>query len=426
MPLANRLEKSVLNAAAAIALSVVLPLASPAQTTSGAIAGNVVDPSGAAVPNATLTLNNDTVLPSENPVNIPQFALFYALFVGEHYQYFGKRTLVEELYPTLVGLAGWCERHADETSLLYSLPNWNFVDWVKTEIDGANLETNALYYKVLQEMAVMAVDLGKAEDAEKWRVRAGRVRESIRRLHWNPQRELYVDSVIDGKQSPITTELSNGFALLFDIATREQAPKIVSRLADPKADIVRATPLYFYYALEGLIKAGAIDVALSQMHDRHEPMMRASDSPTVWEDWEPRKSQVHSGGVGPTWTLSKHVLGVYPVGPGFRKCRIEPQTGSLSWAKGVFPSVRGDIKVEWKKEGSRFVLDTALPAGLETELTLLRDIKKHLQLSHNGRSYAIPAGANSVPGLQLSGAKVAIKVIGGKHLLELVARTIRQ
>jgi alpha-L-rhamnosidase len=139
----------------------------------------------------------------ENPVNIPQFALFYGLFVGEHYRYFGKRKLVEELYPALVGLAGWCERHADESGLLCSLTNWNFTDWAKTEMEGANLETNALYYKVLQEMTVIASDIGKAAEAEKWRTRAAQVRDSIRRQHWNPQRGLYADSVIDGKRYEI-------------------------------------------------------------------------------------------------------------------------------------------------------------------------------------------------------------------------------
>jgi hypothetical protein len=378
----------------------------------------------------------------ENPENIPQFALFYGLFVGEHYGYFGKRNLIDDLYPTLAGLAGWCERHADDSGLLYSLPNWNFTDWVENEMQGANLETNALYYKLLRDMAVMAADLGKAGDAEKWKTRAERVRESIRRLHWNPQRGLYADSVIDGKQSPIVTELSNGLALLFEIATSEQQPKIVHHLADPKAEIVRSSPLYFCYTLEGLIKAGAADVALTQMRDRYAPMMEDSDAPTIWEMWPDRwemwpdwmkaryggalAGYVHSGGVGPTWTLSKHVLGVYPIGPGFQSCRIEPPTAWLQWARGVFPSVRGDIKAEWKKESGRFVLDAALPEGLETQLVLPRNFKEDLRLTHNGKNYEIRAGDKSVAGLQLSDAKVSIKVTGGNHLLELVARKIQQ
>jgi hypothetical protein len=293
------------------------------------------------------------------------------------------------------------------------------------------LETNALYYKFLQDMAVMAADLGKAEDAGKWKSRAERVRESIRRLHWNPRRELYVDSVIDGQQSPTITEVSNGFALLFEIATPEQAPQMVRHLTDRKAEIVRASPLYYYYALEGLMKAGATDAALKQMRDLYAPMVEASDAPTIWETWPDwvtdaayglGTSYVHSGGVGPTWTLSKHVLGVYPVGPGFQKCRIEPHAGPLEWARGVFPSVRGDIKVEWKKDQQQFVLDVTLPAGLETELTLPREPGRSLQLSHNEKKYEIRRGAKSVSGLQLSEAKIGVRVAGGQHHLVLASR----
>lgn len=361
--------------------------------------------------------------------------LFYGLLVGEHYRYFGKRELIEDLYPPLVELAGWCERHADENGLLYSLPNWNFTDWVDTEMQGANLETNALYYQVLDEMALMAADLGKAAEAENWKTRAEQVRESIQRLHWNPQKELYADSVIDGEQSPVVTELSNGFALLFGIATSVQTRKIVRHLGDPKAEIVRSSPLYLYYVLEGLIKAGAAEVALNQMRDRYAPMMNASDAPTIWETWpawladpaDGKKwgsnvSYVHSGGVGPTWTLSKHVLGVYPIGPGFRRCRIEPQIGRLTWARGVFPSVRGDIAVAWRKEDNRFVLDVRLPENLDANVILPRNPTWKHELNHNGKYLDIPAGMKSAAVLQLTEKTVSVTVRGGDHHFELVSK----
>ncbi len=98
-----------------------------------------------------------------------------------------------------------------------------------------------------------------------------------------------------------------------------------------------------------------------------------------------------------------------------------PQVFGLT-AKGVFPSVRGDITVEWKKENGRFVLDTALPAGLEAQLALPRDVKQNMAFGHNGKHYEIPAGTKSVAGLELSDVTVAVKVTGGTHKLELAAR----
>jgi hypothetical protein len=114
----------------------------------------------------------------ENPQNIPQFALFYGMFVAEHYQYFGKKKLLEELYPALVGVAEWYERHSDDTGLIYSLSNLTWVDWVPTEMNGANFETNALYYNLLDDMSRLAVELNKPQEAEKWKLQATKIKNS--------------------------------------------------------------------------------------------------------------------------------------------------------------------------------------------------------------------------------------------------------
>jgi alpha-L-rhamnosidase len=379
-----------------------------------------------------------------NPLNIPQHALVYALGVAENYEYFGKRKLLEDLYPTLVGLAQWYERHSDGTTgLVYTLSNLSWLDWVPTDMNGANFETNALYCKSLDEMSALARALGKSQEAAQWKSQADLVRASLRRLHWNPERELYVDNVVDGRQSQTLTELANGMAVLFDIATPDQTPKIIRHLANPSSDVFLSTPLFFYYVLEALIKAGATETALKFMDERYVPMLEASDVPTMREFWSPYvrawtpggqitklklgysgqlASPAHSGSVSPAWTLSKHILGVYPVGAGFQKCRIAPQTGQLQWARGVFPSARGDIKVEWKKEGDRLVMDTVLPPGLETDLTLARKAGVDYQLMHNGKMYEVRARTDSVAGLLLTEDQIVVRVVGGSHHLELATK----
>jgi len=373
----------------------------------------------------------------DNPLTIPQHALVVAVMLtGDYYGYFGKEKLLKELYTTLAGLVGWCERHTDETGLIYNLHQWNWVDWGPTDMRGANFETNGLYYQLLVNMSQVAEDLGKDEDSRVLRSRAEKVRASLRRLHWNSEKGLYADSVFQDKQSSTITEVANGMALLYGIATEEQASTIVRRLISPEDGVVKATPLFHYYLIEGLIKAGEDEAALKEMRDRYGPMMDASDAPTVWEFWVPYARErganvgrefgngelaglTHSGGVGPCWTLSKHVLGVYPMGRGFQKCRIQPRRGYLQWAKGIFPSVRGDVKVSWKREGDKFILDTDLPDRLEAELSLPRDASKNLRLVHNGNQFDILSGATSVPGLELSEGWVALKVKGGGHHVEL-------
>ena len=50
-----------------------------------------------------------------------------------------RNSLLDDLYPALVRLAGWCERHSDDTGLLYGLGNWNWIDWTRCDLRGANL-----------------------------------------------------------------------------------------------------------------------------------------------------------------------------------------------------------------------------------------------------------------------------------------------
>ncbi|NLF00287.1 MAG: hypothetical protein GX601_04845, partial [Anaerolineales bacterium] len=372
----------------------------------------------------------------DNPGNIPQHALVLAVLLsGDYYHYFGRRALLEELYPTLVGLAGWCERHADDTGLLYGLGNWNWVDWSPSDLQGANFQTNAFYAKMLDNMARVAEDLGYERDAQRWAAGAAQVRTSLHQLHWDAERGAFVDSVVDGQQSPIISEVANGLALLFGIADGDQQAQIVKVIGDPASSIGRASPLFFYYVIEGLLHAGAHRLALTMLRERFAPMMAYADPPSIWEAWQAYALDLgvadtdfadvlpaaftHSGGVGPAWTLSKHVLGVAPQVPGLARCRIAPACGDLDWARGVLPSVHGDIAVAWKRDDGCMTLDVSLPVGVEAELLLPRDLARAYRLTLDGTERAIPASVVSLPAVSLTEDHVGAIVTGGSHRLTL-------
>ncbi len=79
-----------------------------------------------------------------------------------------------------------------------------------------------------------------------------------------------------------------------------------------------------------------------------------------------RHSFCHGWASGPTTWLSRHVLGIEPVGIGFREVRIEPHLGDLQWAEGTFPTPYGVIKVSHKKNADGSVSsDVTLPKGIK-------------------------------------------------------------
>jgi hypothetical protein len=367
----------------------------------------------------------------ENPIFIPQSALVYAVMAGTHFEYFGKPRFASEVYPTLAKLAEWCGRHANDAGLLGELPGWNWIDWSQSDLRGVNFQTNALYYRMLVILGHLSRQLGDDQQAEAWRAEAQRVRDALRTMHWDDRRGLFVDSVNERGKSEVVTEVANGMALLWGIADEPQTRSIIDRFHRDDSGMVRCTPLYHHYVVEGLIAAGQDPLALRLLSERFKPMVDFMGPPTIWESFWPyvrtRGSQfkgelpswVHTGGVGPAWTLSRDVLGVYSDAPGFAACRIEPRTGDLEWARGVFPSLRGPIRVEWRKADGTFSMAVDLPDGLRTRLVLPRDPQQQTQLVHNDRTYRIGPGAQEIEHLAVGENTIEISVTGGSEKITM-------
>ena len=213
--------------------------------------------------------------------------------------------------------------------------------------------------------------------------------------------------------------------MLNQIATPQQSLKIVTHLkGSPPTDVAEATPIHIREVFWGLVQSGHLEIALEMIRGRYGPMVNMFDNPTIWEGWrrftgenaivtdedyEQRddrlrpageRSLVH-GGTAPALLLSREVLGVKSVGAGFRECRIEvPELESVEWARGVFPSVRGDIKVDWRRKGGKMLLEVELPADLKSTLV-------------------IPAGARTVYHNGKRVARANIVVTGGTHRVEV-------
>lgn len=347
-----------------------------------------------------------------NQQTISNYSVFYAQAVLRRHQMFPSIEFLEEQFPALIRLADWCEKHTQkDTGLLYHLPKWRWLDWLKNDLKGAHLGTNALYYKMLVDMAEIAHILELPRYERKWRGAAARVGNSIRKLHWNKERGMFVDSVFQGRQSAIFTELSNALTLLYGIAAAEQTRRVQANLVEPPQDLARVTPLYFHYVIEALLALGESDYAWRYLSLRWAPAMNEMDYPLLTEEWDwQRASGCHAGGAGVVWTLSTHALGVYPLEPGHHRVRIAPKTGALTWAKGVVPADCGDIHVEWQRDDKKITLKAIIPHGIETEIVLPCGNPKRADVTHNGRS------VKSTKILR-TGFGAGISVRGGKHIV---------
>ena len=152
-----------------------------------------------------------------------------------------------------------------------------------------------------------------------------------------------------------------------------------------------------YYMLEALAKAGMYQNALEVISDYWGGMLDLGAT-TFWEDVslddlksssrideipttgkynfhtqggrycysQLRNSLCHGWASGPTAWLSRHVLGIEPVEPGFKKVRINPHLGLLKEVEGSMPTPYGLITVKHKKRSDGTISsDIVLPKGVK-------------------------------------------------------------
>ena len=154
---------------------------------------------------------------------------------------------------------------------------------------------------------------------------------------------------------------------------------------------------YGYYMLEAMAKAGNYQGAMDIISEYWGAMLDLGAT-TFWEDfhidWAKnaaridelvpegkidvhsaygdycykgfRHSLCHGWASGPTAWLSRHVLGVEVVEPGFKKVRITPHLGNLKWVEGSFPTPYGVIQIKHTKGADgKIISDIQVPEGVE-------------------------------------------------------------
>ena len=76
------------------------------------------------------------------------------------------------------------------------------------------------------------------------------------------------------------------------------------------------------------------------------------------------RSDSHAWTAHPIYDMLTLVAGIEPASPGFATVRIAPHLGALDHLSATFPHPQGDIKVEYRREGSGLDATITLPSTL--------------------------------------------------------------
>ena len=150
-----------------------------------------------------------------------------------------------------------------------------------------------------------------------------------------------------------------------------------------------STPLM----MQVLVDFGRTDIAYRLLESTRFPSwlyLVSIGATTVWERWDAwtpehgfREDTMNSFdhvafGSVVEW-LYRHILGINPDvnHPGYERFTIQPRPGgTLTWARGSYNSIRGEIRSEWKIENGTFTLEIEVPVNSSANV-ILPNGKKH-------------------------------------------------
>jgi hypothetical protein len=268
-----------------------------------------------------------------------------------------------------------------------------------------NTVVNAYHYEALRLMGLIAGALGYRDDEVFYAGEAKRVKEQINKLLFDPKKGYYNDG-IDTDHSSLH---ANMFPLTFGIAPAKYTKQICEFIR------TRGLACSVYgsqFLLDAIYNANDAEYGLKLLSSTDERswynMIRAGSTISLeaWDNkYKPNQDWNHIWGAAAVNLITRKLMGIEPIEPGFTKIRIKPQPASLQHAEIKTPTIKGDVYVSFENQRDMFVLDVEIPANTTAEVFMPKPASKKYQLTVDG----LPTKGT------VNGNFVTVEVGSGKH-----------
>jgi len=352
------------------------------------------------------------------------FAAWIVPTLADYLLYTDDKTFCEEIYQNIKDDVNYLWRFVEADGLFNQRYATSKGLWDHTLNDmGKFTYNNLIVSEAFGEAAYIAGVLGKTEDEKEFSRRKKVVRDAIKKNFTSP--EGWLTKGLDDRDM---CEMSNPLALsIHYFEDKAQAKAAIDALIDRTpghakitALMIRGAYMYDYdeEAFETMYKPGYTYVKDSEdfivydaLEDPHFDFRSHNMHPANWikalNDWRgpmttwecmtyPPLKESNGGAWGDrshpdtaiAHILSGYILGVRPEKPGFKTFTVEPHTYGLKNAKGIIPSVYGDIFASWSIENN--VMTLSIDFNGENELSSIR-VKKSdadkFNVIVNGKSF---------------------------------------
>lgn len=308
------------------------------------------------------------------------------------YCYYGDQRALHQHYPTmrrwLTFLDGKMRDHLIEHYKLrsYGGDQWEFLgEWIPPRGDMTlpmehwpSREDNVLFnnlfhYWIVTIVSKVASLLGHTDDARQYSEQAQLIKEAINARFYQQESGKYGN----GDQSYQALALEVGV-----VPESEQAKVLQHLLHD--IQVTRQghldTGLHGTKALfTALRQAEHSDILYTIATQRTFPSwgdMIAQGATTIWEQWHPGDSRIHTSLVTLSEWLYKGLAGINydPAAPGFQHIIIKPAVvGDLTFVNASYHSMHGEIHSAWQREGDRLQLTVTIPPNTTARVYIPTD-----------------------------------------------------
>ncbi|KAI2788402.1 hypothetical protein POX_e06418 [Penicillium oxalicum] len=369
-----------------------------------ALLGSFQELPGFFVPTAKVQQFPRTSDVQANVTGLLSYSFSLASAMAQYYSHTGDTSFLQHWAPRIARLFDWADSQMLPNGL-FNVSNAMFGgdwDYYDPSLDGVVAKFNLVYaYSLAQWLPFMA-DGGLNTTVYESRLQS--LRSAINTHLWSETLQAFY--LADSHQDFFSQE-ANALAILSGTANTTRSRTILSSMSRdllvPAGALAfsnssassgwtqKISPYASGYHLKAAFHANDTLTAKHLLNTIWETMSdpkHANYTGCTWEtlnaDGTPglgdSTSLCHTWGSGPTADLSRHVLGVQTVTPGFKTWKVAPQTLDLNWARGAHPTPLGPIQVHWRFDSEGlFFMNVTAPANTQGTIYLPSNMAKPLK-----------------------------------------------
>ena len=300
-----------------------------------------------------------------------------------YYMYTGDLSGLEEVYPRLLKFLSYLKGLTDTKDGLVPAVNLGmcsvYIDHFAYRQDRHKQLPLNLYIAAMcsNALAPLCRAMGDADSASAVEEYGAAILDGCRKKFWDASREVYVTNLPWEKEEggPRYDDRSLSTALIFDLCPEGMYRHCLDILASRPEELGQCYPCNAVWPLWALVKYHRMDVVLSDLRGRWGAMRSVGDNNTLQEFWTAAPdegSQWSHCAMYPLIALTQGIAGVYPLEPGGRKVRMEPQVGDLKEIEFDVQTSGGPIHFLYR----RGRLELTVPESVSVELHLRNDVRE--------------------------------------------------